>query len=269
MGKVPSVGPPNDEDLNQVWMIEYIEKQNSYEIVHALSTLVLENFTKDIKLAFGDWKKGQLFHIERCTTTNDPNVFLISERKGSRSYFYADSDGVLQFGERDPNAKEIQWSLSIAEKTRAITQSVLFENAFTNMMIDVPGASSKQGEVLVQYPVNKRFNQRFKLHYSIESNTYQIENVKSGLVMDIKDASKKEGASIIQWGPNDGANQRWYIENQGKDLYLIRSVLNPDLLIGIKGNSPKECAELATTKSEEFALWRILGEFPKQSFDLV
>lgn len=78
MGKVPSVGPPNDEDLNQVWMIEYIEKQNSHEIVHALSTLVLENFTKDIKLAFGDWKKGQLFNIERCTTTNDPNIFLIS-----------------------------------------------------------------------------------------------------------------------------------------------------------------------------------------------
>lgn len=42
------------------------------------------------------------------------------------------------------------------------------------MMIDVPGASSKSGEVLVQYPVNKRFNQRFKLIYNYETNTYKI-----------------------------------------------------------------------------------------------
>lgn len=65
------------------------------------------------------------------------------------------------------------------------------------MMIDVPGASSKQGEVLVQYPVNKRFNQRFRLIK--KDNCYTIENVKSGLVLDIKDGSKKEGAPVIQW----------------------------------------------------------------------
>jgi hypothetical protein len=159
--------------------------------------------------------------------------------------------------------------LRIAEKTRAITQSVLFENAYTNMIIDVPGASSKKGEVLVQYPVNKRFNQRFRLIFNEAGNFYQIENVKSGLVMDVKEASKKEGASIIQWDNYEAPNQRWLIENQGKDLYLIRSVLSPDLFIGIKNNSPKECAELVTTKCEEFALWRILGEFKKQSFDLV
>lgn len=35
------MGAPNDEDLNQVWMIEYIDKKQSYEIVHSLSTLVL------------------------------------------------------------------------------------------------------------------------------------------------------------------------------------------------------------------------------------
>jgi hypothetical protein len=249
MNKVPCVGVPNDEDLNQVWMIEYIEKRNTYEIVHALSTLVIENFTKDIKLTYGDWRNGQLFWIERCPFGDDPNTFVISEKKGSRSYFYADSDGILQFGEKDPNAKEIQWVLSIAEKTRAITQSVLFENAFTNMIIDVPGASSKVGETLVQYTVNKRFNQRFKLMYTYESNTYRIENVKSGLAIDIKDGSRKEGASIIQWTPHEGSNQRWFIENQGKDLYLIRSVLNPELFIGIKNNNPKECAELITTKS--------------------
>jgi hypothetical protein len=87
--------------------------------------------------------------------------------------------------------------------------------------------------------------------------------------MDIKEGSKKEGAPIIQWPNAEAPNQKWFIENQGKDLYLIRSVSAPDLFIGIKNNNPKECAELATTKSEEYALWRILGDFKKQSFDLV
>lgn len=63
--RIPLMGIPNDEDLNQVWMIEYIDKKQSYEIVHSLSTLVLENFTKDIRLTFGDWKSGQLFCVER------------------------------------------------------------------------------------------------------------------------------------------------------------------------------------------------------------
>jgi len=59
------------------------------------------------------------------------------------------------------------------------------------MTIDVPEASSKQGVKLIQYPINKRFNQRFKLVFNQESNTYFIENVKSKLVMDIKDKNEK------------------------------------------------------------------------------
>jgi hypothetical protein len=99
------VGVPNDEDLNQVWMIELIGERSAFEVVHALSTLVIENFTKEIKLTYGEWRKGQLFWIERFPSNLDPNTFVISEKKGSRSFFYADNDGVLQFGEKDPNAK--------------------------------------------------------------------------------------------------------------------------------------------------------------------
>lgn len=34
------------------------------------------------------------------------------------------------------------------------------------MTIDVPQASSKQGVRLIQYPINKRFNQRFRLIFN-------------------------------------------------------------------------------------------------------
>lgn len=107
------------------------------------------------------------------------------------------------------------------------------------MTMDVPQASSKPGEKIIQYPINKRFNQRFRLIFHYETNTYCIENVKSKLVLDIKGESDKEGANIIQWNHTQGLNQRWYLENQGKDLYLIRSALKPELFIGIKNNEFK------------------------------
>jgi hypothetical protein len=37
----PALGEPNDTNLNQVWMIEYIREKKLYELVHALSTLVV------------------------------------------------------------------------------------------------------------------------------------------------------------------------------------------------------------------------------------
>lgn len=45
-------------------MIENIKEKNSYELVHSLSTLVMENCVRSIKLSFGDWKSSQLFWIE-------------------------------------------------------------------------------------------------------------------------------------------------------------------------------------------------------------
>ena len=34
------------------------------------------------------------------------------------------------------------------------------------MTIDVPEASMKQGVKVIQYPINKRFNQRFRLVFN-------------------------------------------------------------------------------------------------------
>ena len=59
------------------------------------------------------------------------------------------------------------------------------------MTIDVPEASSKPNVRIVQFPINKRFNQRFRLVFNNETNTYLIENVKSKLVLEIKDESNR------------------------------------------------------------------------------
>ena len=60
--------------------------------------------------------------------------------------------------------------------------------------------------------------------------------MKSRLVLEIKDEGEKEGVNIVQKKEGKGQHQRWYLENQGKDLYLIRSALKPELFIGVKNN---------------------------------
>ena len=58
------------------------------------------------------------------------------------------------------------------------------------MTIDVPEASSKPNVKVIQYPINKRFNQRFRLVFNQETNTYLLENVKSKLVLEIMHSFK-------------------------------------------------------------------------------
>ena len=55
---------------------------------------------------------------------------------------------------------------------------------------------------------------------------------------------------MIQWENNNGKNQIWRLEEQGKRVYLIRSAMDKNLLLGIKDNSLKEAAEVVTTSIE-------------------
>ncbi len=77
---------------------------------------------------------------------------------------------------------------------------------------------------------------------------YHIKNAKNGLVLDIKGNLAKTDVPIIQWSKNNGKNQVWRLEQQGKRTYLIRSALDKDLLLGVKENSLKQCAEIVTSK---------------------
>lgn len=62
--KSPILGPYDDRNLNQVWMIEYIREKKLHEMVHSLSTLVLETTLKSCKLTFGNWGVGQHYNIQ-------------------------------------------------------------------------------------------------------------------------------------------------------------------------------------------------------------
>lgn len=82
-----------------------------------------------------------------------------------------------------------------------------------------------------------RFSQRWIfVKDSSEEGCYLIKSLRSGLCLDIKGESKKEGEYIIQWYENKGNNQKWKLENYGDSTYLIKSVMDPTLMLSIKGN---------------------------------
>lgn len=70
------------------------------------------------------------------------------------------------------------------------------------------------------------------------------------MCLDIKGESKKPGTVIIQWKPTGLLNQLWKIEYQGKNIYLIRSAMDSNLLLSVRDNSLKECADIVTTNNE-------------------
>jgi len=80
-----------------------------------------------VKLVFGNWGQGQHYNVKMIPNAKEPNTFHFKDKDSEHMFLYADiRDGVVQLGEKDDSAQETRWILKIAEKTRAITQSVLF-----------------------------------------------------------------------------------------------------------------------------------------------
>ena len=95
-------------------------------------------------------------------------------------------------------------------------------------MIDVPAGSHKDGCKLIQYPLNNRFNQRFNIYKS--GRFFKIGNLNSKLFVTVD----KKGTEVAQKKQCDELFQMWSIEYQGKNIFLIRSAMNEDLLLGIR-----------------------------------
>jgi hypothetical protein len=67
---------------------------------------------------------------------------------------------------------------------------------------------------------------------------------------------------VIQWNATAAANQLWTVENQGNGNYLIRSVLEPSLVLGVIDNSVEDAGKIAIVSNED-CYWRFEGPGPK------
>lgn len=134
------------------------------------------------------------------------------------------------------------WEIVLVHHNSYINQSCYIECAFSNMVLDVPQASEKSGTKICQYPCNNRFNQRWKLVKQVDTKfgeCFEIVNLRNGLSLDVKGESKKPGTPIIQYKSTKKDNQLWAIEYQGKNIYMIRSMMDKGLYLGVRDNSLK------------------------------
>jgi hypothetical protein len=72
----------------------------------------------------------------------------------------------------------------------------VFKNSLTNLVIDVPEASNKDGVIIIQYNFNGRGNQRWVLEKVIDS--FVIRNLCSNMILCPQNKSAKNATKIIQ-----------------------------------------------------------------------
>lgn len=102
--------------------------------------------------------------------------------------------------------------------------------------MDVPAGSKKPGCSIIQWPLNNRFNQRFNIFKA--GSYHKIANLNSKLFLTC--TKKAELGEIIkQENSVDELYQMWILDYQGKNLYLVRSAVNPQVMVGIKDHNLK------------------------------
>ncbi len=97
--------------------------------------------------------------------------------------------------------------------------------ASTGMNMDVSGASTADGAVIVQYPSRTGLNQQFDV-VALGDGSYSIRPAHSGKSLDVYQKNPNDGAELRQWAYSGNTNQRWHIDPVGSGLYSVTSVFS-------------------------------------------
>lgn len=146
------------------------------------------------------------------------------------------------------------WSLDTSAGTWSASASLppsgthVLTNGNSGMAMDVAGASTANGGLVIQWPANGGANQKWTLQ-PVTGNIFTVHNVNSGLCLDVPGASTAEGIQLDQWTCNDGANQEWAFEAVGSyqsasDTHFVLASMNSGMTAEVKGNSTASHAEV-------------------------
>lgn len=140
----------------------------------------------------------------------------------------------MKYGIFDANSENHLWRFEEITENNTITQSFMLINRHSSKALDVLGGSLSPGERIIQYTINRKFNQRWR--WIKHDKGYVIQSIHSGLFLDIAGESRESGAKVIQWSWTGNPNQQWLAEaalNNG--FYKIRSIHEPTMYLSIKG----------------------------------
>lgn len=169
-------------------------------------------------------------------------------------------EGILRFGSFDPN-NESQLFRFEQINNYTIQNSAVLVNNLSGKSLDVPGASYKHGERLIQWEKNRRWNQRW--HLQKHGKGVLIKCVHNGLCLDIAAESRENGAKVVQWEQTGGSNQQWFPEPAGNGIYKFRSCHEPSLFLAIKKQDVNNGGLLEVSNEENPSMyWKVEGQQP-------
>ncbi len=92
------------------------------------------------------------------------NYFWIISNEDQNQYLFASSSsakvGLKNF---DNTLFVSNWQMQAVELEKELPGCCIFKSEFSEMVIDVPEASNKDGIAIIQYPLNGHGNQRWVL----------------------------------------------------------------------------------------------------------
>lgn len=249
---------PNVQDNSQIWMIEKVgQGDDQYEFVSCQTALVFDEEGKEIRLRAGKQSKDQLFAVVPAMKEFHQYWWIKTDAKGKEALQF---EGILRYTDFDGN-KENQLFRFVQVTNPTIEQSAVIINNLSGKALDVPGATWKKGERLVQWEKNKRWNQRWRLIRNGKSVT--IQSVLNGLCLDIAEEKRENGAKVVQWEKTGGANQAWTPEPAGNGVFRLRSCHEPSLFLAIKKQKVNDGGELEVSNEDNGSmLWRFEGAQP-------
>lgn len=105
--------------------------------------------------------------------------------------------------------------------------------------LDIAGAGSTEGTNIHIYSSNNTNAQKFNIT-SVEQNMYEMpekgryiikSNSDQNKAIDVTGASKDNNTNIQLWDLNSTKAQAWKLDNIGDGKYVIRSMINPNLVL--------------------------------------
>ena len=95
----------------------------------------------------------------------------------------------------------------------------------SGLNMDVSGASTADGAVILQYSARSGLNQQFDV-VALSDGSYSIRPAHSGKSLDVYKRNPNDGAELRQWAYTGGSNQRWHIDSVGNGLSSITSAFS-------------------------------------------
>jgi hypothetical protein len=85
----------------------------------------------------------------------------------------------------------------------------MIQFAYSGLFLDVPGSSTKSGEKIIQYHLNARCNQRWRV-VKLGENKYIVISVRSQKCLMVHKEKLKAGTEIVQMDlQKDSPAQLW------------------------------------------------------------